>query len=690
MKQNKQSLKLAEKAYRLLQSNPENALDILRDKEKSIGFPLQNSEFCSHLKGLVTKGGAPPSYLEAQVLYLISLQNARNLLKIKIQSLQKNVTSFGKDQIAAVIAIANILSQCIPIESIKSINPASFNLIGTRAAHKILKFHFKDDSKYLSEEDYLDVLILWRLISDDMILNEIQSAILYDSHFLRHNDNGTVFYNVDIWNKNTEVKAKIRTQFYNIWNKEKVNANEHFKINDIEYKTDQGFAGIMVSHGAEILKSPDGATWINGEVDTDGFFSQQSFQKMYTQWFYSYYRMELQKYYVPKEFDEIHNQLIQVGKHEFNSYTVISICSVFSAYSILLEYFISFFKQGVMNSINDLDFKEMNDIAYFVQKIVEHPVLNGSFAFLKFSLDELYLLIQDIEDLKILSIEGFEIILDQLLVKEKEGGLIKSSEGYLLLPQMLLKCNYAELIYQRVIASNLYSKKGENADADKNQRKREKAVCDSVQELFKASGFKVIVNKKYEYVSKECKLTKGEFDILVVSEEEKIALLFELKLNNTGAYNSYGRHLWKSAHLNKATEQLRRGHLFFEMSQEGAEFASQELGLNITGYTFEYFLLTDNFIADHEILWINRDRDLCATICTTFELQCLLRTDNLIKGLIPLRKEIINGHTQNTSLKELNNCIVQNKLWTMLLSDFTFSKNVYNTSNLAPRFEYHH
>jgi DnaJ-class molecular chaperone len=81
--------------------------------------------------------------------------------------------------------------------------------------------------------------------------------------------------------------------------------------NDTIFKTDKGLATIIVDNDIEIKGLPNNITFLGGDFGNNDFPTNETIEKHVNQNLYFFYRQELQKFYKPKDFDDIKQLLIK-------------------------------------------------------------------------------------------------------------------------------------------------------------------------------------------------------------------------------------------------------------------------------------------------------------------------------------------------------------------------------------------
>lgn len=679
-------------------SNPAEAIELLKtplDGTTSI-FRFFRHEFHQPLfEALKSDPSLPENPYKILVLNIMNVQEQRDICRDAIDTESQKVLKFKKAEVVQFLSIAEFLSHLFPEDWKKSTNCPHFNLLTSKAAEKLFNSRFTEELPIEKPEDVHYILEYWQVLIDEIILEEIQSAILYDGFILQLDENGmatnTWPWEMENFSKLEEIKNSIRTRIYQNWNSNEVSKDAHFKSIDPNYHTDQGVASILYSDGIEITQSdaPGPAIKVEGAQEE---WVQNAMMAQLRQAMFTYYRWELEKNFVPKEFHPIRSSEVKINGEVFKSHTLVALTSFLTSFSRIAcdgfpaqgekAFFSDFFADPKYK--NEAGNPTIFDLANFALQFSIHESFHKEFAFEEFTIDQVHSLILNNENLKHLSEKQLVHIFKYLAKEKFTPGILLIDDRIFLIHNMILASNLSNALIQRTILPKLFPREDEVNDKEPEHKKREKGVCVSLGKMIENSGFKVLVNHTFENPTfKE----EGEFDLLALSEEEKLALVIEVKLRNGGNLGRKGKSDWAAARILEAIAQLEKDIRLFEESDEGLKIGKTHFNLNLQGYRFEYLILTDNFICDHQIRTLNNMLPYETKVVSIFEVQCLLNEDFTDPLIVELRNSIKDSKGR-ISLKKFIEALLENHFWkTLIQPELKTALPEFGTYRINPRFK---
>lgn len=620
---------------------------------------------------------------EYSFFYIVSLS-------ITLKTLEKEtyhhfndsgLQKMGKAHVLKTVCRASDLVHGIPPSFQETSSCPKLDKLGARALHALLKKIHPEGSVSFNNKARKAILYVWALHYDWQVVRQLRNLLLFGNHkpAYYHSlfSHEWPFENDPDFASLTSIKAHARRELLRREYHTAVNKEHHFQTIDPTLKTNEGIAMIITSSGMEVDQKSvqNGLTSLRLNTNGDDMNDFVEKAKMVTmvQHFHHNLRQHLQTYYEPKEFDQVKRQKVTFNDESFSIYELVYLLSAFYSAAIMLQ-------EHPMASLGAHRIKEMlkhglNEFEVETLSVFQlADILNQTWDvkddfwpmhYVKIPRNSLIGSIKHLVEFKECSDAKIEAMLDFLVDRPDFYGAYLVNGSYYFSTEMLVDPDHLARVHQQIIAHYLYKGEGKRKpEASKTQRSREKNVCHQLKNLFEGKGLICQANTDFKFTDFDGKEVEGEMDLLVHSPEEKVALVFEVKLNNTGAVGSEGKFRWFNGHLKKVKEQLAKD----------IKYLSGNCNENFEGYAFYYFMLTDNFFRDHnKFSFSNANTGM---VVSMFELRCILGD---------YENNYVAPQDGVASLKKLAELLEQNWFWQKMYQQDQ-SKQSYRTALTVPPF----
>ncbi len=505
-----------------------------------------------------------------------------------------------------------------------------------------------------------DLLGLDRLIQlekDKLLLDEMIDAFLHGGFVMEENEE----YKISLVpetdkainrEKKRYLKNQYRARHYDYLSQDRVSEEPLFKAIDKKYKTNEGIVTFYVSKGLQVVKQAPNTTSI--EVD-ESLFRDGNHDKLFELGmkanFYYYLRLSLrQNYWLTDELDTSKME-IQLPCGTSVPFSKISlILSAFSAKALNIEYlrYTITDKASMINLVLrkhleknpseqltiDLLVSLQRDMVGFEAKDLPENSRFRNFQYCCHPKEAMIRWLGPILELPRTQVESML----ELLCNQEYGlsPLLYHHGDYYWYPDDFQYHLIPKYFYNYYWKNQQYSHKGngqgKNKNAARNASSRSAHIALHLSRLFSNQKYlsaKAEVN--YQQIGDSFK--KRDVDVLVFDQKNNCFLAIEIKLSNTLNESYFKKTRWAEARINrKAKEQIGHTRDFFH--SEGAPNWLVEvfdLDHKPIGFKLKHLLVTDNFYFDHQVFKIGDLPEDRVQIVSLFELQMILRGDDLLK-----------------------------------------------------------
>jgi hypothetical protein len=495
---------------------------------------------------------------------------------------------------------------------------------------------------------------------------------------------------------NQYVLERLKTEIKQSYKKQEaqdgISGEDHFKCVDPVFNTDKGFAAIAVS-GGTLIGQPEGTTELKIDESTFDKMSSndpqvqqlgfaESLLAFRRQHFHYNYRNAMADAYYPNDILDIHGYTVKIKDGlEVTLYDIFCVTSCLIAIADDYRYFSLFpGKMGIKDSIPSIieTIKSVNPNIEeealqkeIINSIVTHfeIIENECNPFALLTKKEIITQLRVITELSRKSDDELSSILDTITAIENSfayNPLCKLGDKYIFLFKACLELNFNRMVYDYFISENLFRQgtKSNTKDlAKSNDKLREEEFCKGIGNCLKSLTKHVITNQTFLPIEGEAVIIQGgEFDVLAYFEKENLILAIQVKLSNTVKKNENAKAAWVDTNIwGKAAEQIQKDREFLS-NESGLEFASNRLNLKAvpTNPQICHLIVTDNFLADHNIVCLN-DKSAKAVCISFFEFYNVFFNIRVHDRQKSWKNVIANG-----SIKTFLELIERNEFWSFL------------------------
>lgn len=602
-------------------------------------------------------------------------------------------TNFPNYSEESLEAIKILLREVLPL--LKSENKSSYSLELAQLANNLIKIQV--DMALL--EEFLDACV-WA--DFEMIKKEDSKGFV-----LTLPDGKPKTENLFILN---HLKTIVKRDFKRKESQPKISEEDHFKVIDPKWKTDEGLATVFYNSGCTVTSQTPGTTAL--PIGDDSIFTDMSsddpkkreeatskmFLNMHEQNFHYQYRHALSQIYQPNDEIDIHALHLEIKNNVFVTlYDLLCVMSCLIARADAFRY-LSDLPNGSIKGAKfqllynlkqqhpELTDEQLHSLAnsFFVQSLSEIEKQKDINAFIFVEHESILNWLKKIEELKTKSeaeLNAMIELLTSFVSPLPFNALYKIDSKYYFSYTTCGKFNLNQLLYDNYISDKLFNPNNkpqkEKPLVEETQKNREIRFTNSLKELFKAHT--PFVEAGLEYGDPKLNYDfgdlKGDFDVIAYFEKENIILPIQVKLSNVSPRSEKRKEEWIVNRIEtKGIKQVVKDIKLLE-SKSGLKFLADKLKTEreIKAPLIYPLIVSDNFFADHLSFRFNENDD-CVICVSYFELKHLLlnqKVHDKQADFLPLENSNVATH--------LIEAIETNSFWNFLnefADDFKFSKTL--------------
>lgn len=593
-------------------------------------------------------------------------------------------------------AIKILLREVFPL--LKSENKSSYSLELAQLANNLIKIQV--DMALL--EEFLDACV-WA--DFEMIKKEDSKGFV-----LSLPDGKPKTENLFILN---HLKTFVKRDFKRKESYPKISEEDHFKKNDLRWKTQEGLATVIHSSGITVTSQTPGTTSL--QVEDGSIFTEMSsenpkkrelatFKMLMNQQeqnFHYQYRQALSQIYQPNDEIDIHALHVEIEADTLVTlYEILCAMSCLIARADAFRYIGEFPNSGSIKSIKrsvldlisqqnpELSADERESMAN--SEIVHHFKMFDEHyeqrIFLFLTEENILDWFAKVEELKSKSKKELKAIINLFssynsLLPFNPIYKIDNTYHFSYSTCSYGKFNLNQFLYDYYISDKLFNPNNkpqkEKPLVEETQKSREIRFTNSLKELFKTVTPHVEAGLEYgdPKLNYDFGDLKGDFDVIAYFEKENIILPIQVKLSNVSPRSEKRKEEWIVNRIEaKGIKQVVKD-LKLLQSKSGLKFIADKLKIEseIKAPLIYPIVVTDNFFADHLSFSYNENDD--SVICISyFELKHLLLNQKV--------------HDKQADMKPLENSnaatrliesIETNSFWNFLnefADDFKYSKTL--------------
>lgn len=658
----------------LFQSNPEEAYDKLVSSGHYFHSNLASKFWDQYLRLDLEKLGSSfpnATYIFNDVVWLKVFYDLGEFYKAEKSKCLAQIRQLNPSQ-------ADLIKSIFLCLELGELNPYSSNFpTYSEESLEAVKVSLKELVPLLTSENQSSYSTKLFQIANDLIriqldiklLGDFIDAYVWADFVMSQKENGKGFLlslPVGFKKKDNpfileQLKTAIKREFNRQQSGPTVSEEDHFKKNDVKWKTHEGLATVFIT-GATVTSQPAGTTSI--EVDENYFenFTSEDPQKrleaqnkimldMMEQNFHYRYRSALEEIYQPNDNIDIHALHLELKPKNFISlYHIISVMCCLTARADGFRYVSELPQSWSIRSIKneilqyldqhkpELTIEEKHTICDWdvIKNFSEINIHFGGKTFLFVTEETLLSWCVKIEELKELTRQQLKLIIDLLSGLKTPlpfNPLYKVGDQYYFSYAACTKFNLSRALYDHYISERLFSPmrkpEEERKQVSERSTKRADSFANLTSELFKTLTPYTAANIDYggSKSNSEFGELHGDIDTLAYFEKENILISIQIKLSNVSPKNEKRKNEWIRQRIdNSALSQTVKDMKLLEI-ESGLKHVSKELGIEegkqIVNPRIYALIVTDNFFADHVAFDFNEQGDSVRCI-SYFELKHLI------------------------------------------------------------------